>query len=508
MLTNSPAAGSRRFGLLLFVAGSLLLSACAGRLASQSLAGRPARLAAERAVAIVPRQIPEEITSLVRRATVAANTRHPAELAPLAAGDAGKDFAWARNTTSTWTGGVLVPPGANPPTYLAVFHAWHTCESDGDHVHLLAHTPEGWRLGAEIPETDPDGFRVRDHDLHVTFDIPRQAAAITDRVKIERTQDSIPPFALLRLSQDFTVRQMAQDGPDGPSVPFRQVGGILAFTPPAAKSFTLWMRYAGTVIHRGSDYIHSGEATLDSYWYPHIARLPATATVTATVPRGWTAIATGDRVAERKAADGAVTITYRNDLPISFYTLDAGPYTSTSRVVKGRTLSTWLLSPDPEISRNCLDLLSRALDFYDSHFALFPFHHYAIVETRGPFDGALEAYSFATFGPGTLPGVIPHELSHTWWGGLVPCPYTRSMWDESFADYSDNLFRRMTQNPPGAEKNSRLDQGQGGLIRGSFADACRAYALNAAFDTSNPQQASVGYGKGQRVLRVLEAQIG
>ncbi|HZT42632.1 MAG TPA: M1 family aminopeptidase [Chthonomonadaceae bacterium] len=505
-MKRPPYTGSRLCGLLLFIAGSVLLTACAGRLASQSLAGRQQALSA--AVAAIPQDVPEGINLLVRRATLAANTRRPAEMAPLASGDAGRDFAWVKNTTSTWSGGVLIPPGTTPPTYLAIFHAWHTCESDGDHVYTLLHTPEGWRLGAEIPETDPAGFRVRDHDLNVTLHVAQQAAAITDRVKIERTADTVPSFALIRLSQDFTVRQMAQKGPDGPAVPFQQVGGIIAFTPPAARTFTLWMRYAGAVSHRGSDYIRATEATLDSYWYPHIARLPATATVTATVPEGWTAIATGDRVQERKAADGAMTFTYRNDLPISFYTLDAGPYTITSRTVKGRTLSTWLLTPNPTLARSCLDLLSRALEFYDTHFAAFPFTHYTIVETQGPFDGALEAYSFATFGPGTLPSVIPHELAHTWWGGLVPCTYTHSMWDESFANYSDDLFQRVTQKPLGADKETRLDQGQAGLIRGSFVDACNAYAMKDACDTSNSQQSAVGYEKGQRVLRVLEEQIG
>ena len=88
--------------------------------------------------------------------------------------------------------------------------------------------------------------------------------------------------------------------------------------------------------------------------------------------------------------------------------------------------------------------MAKALPFYEAHFGKFPYSHYALVETLGPFGGALEAYSFATFGGGAFQFATAHELSHTWWGGVVPNPYTRSMWNESFANYSDNLFRRLT----------------------------------------------------------------
>src|SRR5262249_27520847 len=159
----------------------------------------------------------------------------------------------------------------------------------------------------------------------------------------------------LRLSPDFRLSTLKLGRPDGPALPFQQVGGILTFRPPAEKSFTLFMKYAGVVHHQECDYITTNEATLNSYWLPHTARLPATATITVTAPPGWDAIAPGERLREQRRADGSLVVTYRNDLPISFYTLDVGRYTVTKRLYKNRTLATYFLQPDAAFAQRCLD---------------------------------------------------------------------------------------------------------------------------------------------------------
>lgn len=386
------------------------------------------------------------------------------------------------------------------PEYLAVFYAFHTCESVGDHVHPLVATGSGWRIGTEIPETDTRGFRVRDHKLTVTYDLPHSACKISDDVSIERTGDS-SGLCLLRLSSDMTVDRVSLGSE---TIPERHVPGLIALRPPADRTFTVSLAYYGTVNHPGTDYIRPSEAVLDSYWYPHIARLPARSTVTATAPKGWTVVAQGELVSKTETENGS-TFTYRNEIPNCVFTLDAGPYAITTRQVGGRKLSAYLLKDSEQRANQCLDTLARAMAFYDKSFGPFPYTHYEVVETAGPFDGALEAYSFATFGPGTLPFTIPHELSHTWWGGIVPNPYTRSMWNESFANYSDSLFQRMSaaHRPPHALHGIHQDNERGRGLLQSFR-----VPIAQAFDTMNPAHSSVGYGKGSQVLDMLEDLIG
>src|SRR5262249_50578957 len=162
---------------------------------------------------------------------------------------------------------------------------FHTCEGIGDQFYALVKTAGGWRFGPEIPETDTRGYRVRDHRLTVRYDLPKAGCTITDDVTIERIGSAAEP-CLLRLSTDMTLDRRAYRGRP---FPIARVPGSLAFLPPAEKRFTLSLAYHGTVAHPGSDYINEKEAVLVSYWYPHIARLPARHSVTVTVPKGWTA---------------------------------------------------------------------------------------------------------------------------------------------------------------------------------------------------------------------------
>src|SRR5205823_5277667 len=141
---------------------------------------------------------------------------------------------------------------------------------------------------------------------------------------------------------------------------------------------------------------------------------------------------------------------------------DAGPYIITSRMSNGRKLSVYELKPVKGRAERSLDSLEKSLAWFEKSFGTYPYTHYEVVETLGPFGGALEAYSFSTYDRGAF-GAVVHEVSHTWWGGIVPCPYTKNMWNESFANYSDGLFTRQTASkaPPKALSNQHTGGGYG-----------------------------------------------
>lgn len=389
--------------------------------------------------------------------------------------------------------------GRGPASYLIVFNDFHTCESIGDHIHLLQKRPDGWKVGPEIVERDTRGFRVRDHDLIVTLDLPNSGCAITDDVTMERVGPA-GTMCLLRLSSDMKVASIQLHGRP---LAARIVPGLIAFTAPVARKFRLHLAYSGTVNHPGSDYIRPGEVVLCSYWYPHIARLPARHGVTVTVPSDWTAVGEGEQLGRSESTSG-VTYRFRNDIPTCYFTLDAGPYKITSRTVGGRRLSIYELSEQPGRAERALDTLAKCLSWYDHNFSRYPYTHYEAVETLGPFDGALEAYSFSTYNRGMF-GAIPHEVSHTWWGGIVPCPYTRSMWNESFASYSPGLWQRLT----GSDSQRKALRGGHQRIRSkAAADRPFPVPLAQAFDTSSGADSSAGYGKGAMVLAMLEDLLG
>lgn len=417
----------------------------------------------------------------------------------------GGSFAWlrhgARGRTSGWSVAPLLLPAAagEKPVPVAIFSMFHTVESIGDHFYRLTETDAGWRLGDEIAETDTLGYRVRDHRLTVRYDLPTHGATITDEVTIERVSGDGP--VLLRLSSDMKVDAVAMAGK---AIEAQKAPGAIAFAPPRDRAFTVSLAYHGTVNHPGSDYVTEREAVLVSYWYAHIARLPAKHGVAVTVPKGWLAIGEGD-LQDRKDDATTSTFTFRNEVPTCFFSLDAAAYTVTERESGGRKLSCYQIRPDVVRAKAGLDVIEKALPFYEARFGKFPYSHYTLVETVGPFGGALEAYSFATFNGGAFGIAAAHELSHTWWGGVVPNPYTRSMWNESFANYSDNLFRRLTGAHPDAHALTNRHQdtrhGRGDLTR--FQKP-----IDGSFDTEDFLENAVGYGKGSQVLAMLEDLLG
>src|SRR5688500_17195 len=324
-----------------------------------------------------------------------------------------------------WKLALLPMPGKASAEPLAVFYDFHTCESISDHIHRLVNTPSGWRFGPEIPETDTRGYRVRDHNLDVKYDLAKSLAVIVDSVTIERLPGA-SEVCLLRLSSDFKLD--AHNYAQNRKLPLTQAPGVIALEAPAGqKTFQVTLFYQGVVNHPSSDYVLPSESVLVSYWYPHIARLPAKHGVSATVPKGWTAIGQGELLGKQEKGD-EITFSYRNEIPTCYFTLDAGPYRITTREVNGRKFSLCELKSVPgRVEKSFADLIG-SLEFFEKSFGKYPYTHYEIVETLQPFGGALEAYSFATFASGTIPGAIVHEVAHTWWGGVVPNPYTRTMW--------------------------------------------------------------------------------
>lgn len=438
--------------------------------------------------------------SLVARALQAVNDQDEDALRPVLQASALATFQWIHaEATTHWQAGILTLPAHRltaGPSQFVVFHAWHGCESDGDHIHPIVREGPDYLLGPEIPEFDPMGYAVRSHVLRVSLDIDHQVAMISDTISVDALDPKPPANILLRISQDFHVQSVAWAGKP---LRFTQVGGVLAVAAPTKSEFHLVLNYAGVLNHQGSDYILRDEAVLNSYWYPHTARLPATSTVTVTAPAGWTAVGQGDLTSKIAAPDGTTTFVFKNQVPVCYQSLDLGEYTVTSRTMSGITLAVCLLKPDPDLATTCLDRLQSALHFFSTTFSKYPYKSYTIVETDGPFETPLEGYSMATFRRKDLPSVIAHEVAHTWWGGLVPCTYLHSMWDEAFADYSDMLFQESLQPqvPPGTE-----------LKPVDWGSAFNRVPLSMCHDTLDENQAETGYRKGSLVLKVLSAVMG
>ncbi len=444
---------------------------------------------------------PEVSAAFLQQLAQAANHKDTAALTSLTAPEVQADYSWAAQPPGMlsrpfpWQVKTLDLPGSDQTRY-AVFTKYHPCESNGDHLFPVISTPEGPRLGAEIPEYETGGYRVRDHKLVVHFDVPHPVVHIRDHVTVERQENSLPA-AVLRINAIYTVDSVKQDGAP---VPFHQSGGFLAIQPPAQDRASYDLAYHTTLASGTDDYILPNQAALTSYWYPHTGRLPATSEVRITVPRGWTAIGQGDP-AGKSVERGETTYRWKNTLPVSFLTVAAGKFTVTTQNVNGMPIAAYLIHPSAARARQAISTAAGAIQWFSSHFSRFPYSRYAVVETD-QFPAALECYSFTLVGRMLIPIAEVHEISHTWWGGIMPNTYTRSMWNESFAEYSDGLYGRITGAPGIHEFNPKVvTMPQLGALLGKTS-------LLHAHDAMDMAESAIGYGKGSLVLENLERMLG
>lgn len=350
-----------------------------------------------------------------------------------------------------------------------------------------------------IPEDADQGVLITHHSFDLTFDVPTKSARLTDDVTFHRSGEMGSSF-LVRFSPCYQVREVKDAS--GNSVKFQETGGVVSLpTPSGAGDFHYVMRYDAVVdLYQYAGSISENEATLtNDYWYPMICRQPATYDIAVHCPASWTAVAQGELLDTKVEGSSRVT-RYRMDLPVTYYSVSAAPYKTHSETVNGRRYSVWSLHmTDQEMKDQCL-LYVPVIEFYDKNFGKFPFSGYGAVISDAYGGGALEAYSFATYGG--VPGEDGHEPAHTWFGGMCDNTYLHSFWNESFADFCDQFYRR--HSPIGEESAEEL----------AFSSQP---AYSALWDQGNVEDSGVdagfvagalGYGKGAFVLGQLEQEIG
>jgi hypothetical protein len=390
-----------------------------------------------------------------------------------------------------WT---AIPLHAPTGDKYIVFSTKITSEDYGEFVFAT----DGKTITKFIPEPDTLGFRIAHQKLTVRFDLPAKTAILSSSVNFRRTGAPRKGF-IVRMSPQYRVSAVADSS--GKPVKFVQAGGVVWLPAPAATAFTYKLHYKGVVdLPHYAGSITTREAMLtNDYWYPMIARLPATYEATIQVPKGWTGVAQGELVKD-VAAGQTRSMTWRMDLPVVYWSLSAAAYKTFSQVLGGRRYTVWSLSMTPEEMRMQTEINAPVLEFFDSIHP-YPFSYWGVVDSPQYGSGALEAYSFATYGQGWLPDEDAHEPAHTWWGGIINNTYMRSLWNESFASFCEGFYNR--EAGIGNRPERRLAFVADASPEPSYAQA--SLAKSGVFD--GPFGGALGYGKGAKVLQMLEAEI-
>lgn len=349
-----------------------------------------------------------------------------------------------------------------------------------------------------VPETLTMGVKIAKHSFNVRFAPAKQQVHIVDEVsfKAEAGQGDF----IVRMGPEMRVSKATSSGRP---VPFSQAGGVVALPRSPTASFSITLDYSGTLTMKGyAGSITSKEAQLtNGYWYPLIGRLPAAYDMTVRTPREWTAVGQGERLSEK--VEGLEKVTKLDmKLPVIYFSFSAGPYKTAKRQVGERKFSIWSsVMTDPKMQAQ-IEFNAPILAFFEKSFGKYPFSEWGVLESEVYGNGALEAYSYATYGTGWLPAIDAHEPSHSWFGGIINNTYLKSLWNESFAAFAEGFYARETST--GLAGESRLAFIDDALPNPAY-NASPAASAGASIGSA---AAEIGYGKGAKVLQMLEFELG
>lgn len=393
-----------------------------------------------------------------------------------------------------------------------IFHKFQLVEELCDRVHPVIQGEGEPKLGNEIPENISVPFRIESHDFDMKLNPEERTGSFTDTFQVKRIAPDDKAL-WMRLNTIYKVTGAQVNGqavpiltyeggsfPDTPDVDYwlcRAGGSIwLESKKPLPQEMTLKIEYHGTVWQLPNDRIGTQYALLCSYWYPHIGRLPTKTRTRIQVPADWIAIGQGEMIKEEKTAE-YYRSSWQNDLSVCFFSIVAGPYQVTAEARSkrnNRLIRMYQLQPDLERAKQAVERTSRAMDFFEERFGDFPYTHYDLVDTPQFEFSGLEAYSFTFLDPAITLWACTHELGHSYWGGIVPNTYIRSIWNESMTQYSDSIL--FLEN-----EDNTLQQG--------FASAfTRTVPIGSANVPRDPVMAMAGYFRGSYVLRMLEHELG
>jgi hypothetical protein len=341
---------------------------------------------------------------------------------------------------------IPAPPGwEDTAPYWAVFHTRHDIEEDHDPVYPVLRTTNGFRLGKEMPEWAGIETRIS----HVQADVRLFPAENRAWIKAAATLDGkgTTRAPILRLQDLYRVKGALEAGEEmvKPSEGDIVRAGSLLIPWTAKPNKTLTFEYSGAVNSQNEDKINAKQVYLTAWWLPTIGRLPYTTSVRVVGPKSWVLKSEGPEVDPQSfgpmnplGSDEQVKA-FKCDVPISYPKVIGGAYSlAAEAVANGRTFRSYQLEPvDKELGRREVKSIADAVAFFDKTLGTFPFDHYYCFDAVGYY--GIESYSHTLLAKGITLRFIPHEIGHTYFGGMAPSTYVRDTWNEGMTQYIDSI---------------------------------------------------------------------
>ncbi|OJU63602.1 MAG: hypothetical protein BGO01_02865 [Armatimonadetes bacterium 55-13] len=403
---------------------------------------------------------------------------------------------------------IPAPPGwEDTAPYWAVFHTQQEIEQDHDPVYGLLRTNDGLKLGRELPEWA--GIETRIAKMATAAQLSPSEHKISVRSVVELDGKATSRAPIFRLNDVYSLSAVKMGGATskvidaGGGVPSPSAGDVVRagglLIPWTSKpNSKLEFTYSGVVNTSTQDKINEKQAYVTAWWVPSIGRLPHPSIVRISGPADWVLKAEGKEIDSSSDGLGPIdtqpgqqTKSFQCDLPISYPKVIGGRYRLVAEsTVNGKNFRSYQLEPvEKDRGQKEVDQMVAAMKFYEDNLGPFPFDHYWCFDATGYY--GIESYSHTLLQKGYTLRFVSHEMGHTYFGGIVPCAYTRDTWNEGLTQYIDSV----------AFQNNNDRTLENGLrtvnLKTPLIDMDVAYANNSAT-----------YWRGAYVMKMLEYEIG
>jgi len=297
----------------------------------------------------------------------------------------------------------------------------------------------------------------------------------------------------------------------GKTIPFDRSESLIRLKFPRrlkpGEGLELAFRYSGEVKGDGRLKLspEGGYGLSGALWYPqNFTGDLFTARVSIHLPNGLVGVGPG--VLDQEGY-------FRPSLPIFGIYFTYGNYKKKSLLFREKEISIYYWSGSPTLADQYLETAKNILEFYSQKFGEYPFNKLTLVEADlpqgigGVSPPTLVFLTSTLFKMDKIPtNLLAHEISHQWWGNLVPVSLKEGYtpwFSEGFATYSDALYVEKTLGRPRMIQHLR----NMGYLYFHSTLYLEDQPLGSCYINS-PMYRPVVYEKGARVLHSLRRILG
>lgn len=427
--------------------------------------------------------------TLAERLQAALAARNAQNLASLVTGDPDKVCGYAIHSAPDvkWSVEPVRTPGGTE--YLRVFAA-----PDRERLHPVR---QG-RVAAPCAEYETFGYRFRDRDLSISVEASGSRVAIVCEGSLEY-EEAPPGDPILRLHPSLKVTEVTMAG--AAVDPIRS-GSYLVLPKPIASRVRVRVAYEAEPGTTPGLWVGDTSVGLVDRWVPRTGLEPIEYRLQATVPKGWTAIATGS-LSTRSDSESGTRFEFATEAASGRAVFCAGPYLQVTRRQGERTLTAWVFSGGQPAAEKVLAEAGPVLTRFEAWFGALPWDGLHFVEAPQSAT-RVAAGNVIVWHRGVFEKPSLRDVALAWWGGTITDTGATGLWSEALAGYSWSLYRRR----PSEESPAVLDIMNSPRPSGRLLAGWEEFALTDCTDMTVLRQATVARIKGPMVLTHLERVIG